>query len=285
MGILFALTALFSWGLGDFLIQKSTRKFGDWISLFYITAFSSVVLFPFVYKEIMTSLSGHSVLLLLSGFVILFAALLNFEALREGKISIVEPIYALEIIVVVFLSTFVIHEKLSLLQIALVGLSMIGIFLVSTKSFSHFKGVKLEKGLWYAIFAALFMGTATFMFGFGSREINPLMINWFTSFFITIVALVYLTFNSRLKEVAEDLKKNKRLIFNVSFFDNLAWVMFSFATLYIPIAVATSISEGYIAFASFLGLVINKEKLKYHQIFGFLIAFISIVILSIVTDK
>ncbi|MCX6752473.1 MAG: DMT family transporter [Candidatus Nomurabacteria bacterium] len=285
MGILFALTALFSWGLGDFLIQKSARKFGDWIALFYITAFAAIVLFPFVYNELASSFSNYLVLLLIAGLATLFAALLNFEALRIGKISIVEPIYAFEIIVVIFLSTFIIREKLTFLQILLVGLSMIGIFLVSTKSFSHFKGMKLEKGILYAIFGTLCMGIANFMFGLGSRTISPLMINWFTSVFIAVIALVYLASNSRLKEIAKDFKENKRLIFNVSFFDNLAWVMFSFATLYIPIAIATSISEGYIAFASFLGLVFNKEKLKRHQIFGFLVAFVSIIILSIITDK
>ena len=30
IGILFALAALVFWGFGDFLIQRSTRKFGDW---------------------------------------------------------------------------------------------------------------------------------------------------------------------------------------------------------------------------------------------------------------
>ena len=284
MGILFALTAMFSWGLGDFLIQKSARKFGDWIALFYITAFSSIVLFPFIYKDLINSLNGHSILLFTAGFVILVAALLDFEALRVGKISIIEPIYALEIMVVVFLSTFIAREQLSFMQIFLVALSMLGIVLLTTKSFSHFKGIRLEKGIWYAIFGTICMGSANFLFGIGARETNPLIINWFTSIFIATIASVYLVYNSIFKEVAKDFKENKRLIFNVSFFDNLAWVTFSFATLYIPIAVATSISEGYIAFASFLGLIFNKEKLRYHQVLGFFISFISIILISIITE-
>ncbi len=284
MGILFALTAMFSWGLGDFLIQKSARKFGDWIALFYITAFSSIVLFPFIYKDLINSLNGHSILLFTAGFVILVAALLDFEALRVGKISIIEPIYALEIMVVVFLSTFIAREQLSFMQIFLVALSMLGIVLLTTKSFSHFKGIRLEKGIWYAIFGTICMGSANFLFGIGARETNPLIINWFTSIFIATIASVYLVYNSKFKEVAKDFKENKRLIFNVSFFDNLAWVTFSFATLYIPIAVATSISEGYIAFASFLGLIFNKEKLRYHQVLGFFISFISIILISIITE-
>lgn len=285
MGILFALAALFSWGLGDFLIQRSARKFGDWIALFYITAFGSIILLPFVYRDLASALNSHTILLLVASCAILLAALLDFEALRVGKISVIEPIYALEIIVTVVLSLYIIRERLTLLQGLLIGSSMIGIFLVSTKSFHHVKTIHLEKGIWYALSAALCMGAVNFLFGIGARAISPLMINWFTSAFIAVVAFVYLISASRLREAAADFKQNKRLIFNVSFFDNLAWIMFSYATLYIPIAVATSISEGYIALASFLGFYFNREKLKYHQILGLVLVIISIVVLGSITPE
>jgi drug/metabolite transporter (DMT)-like permease len=53
----------------------------------------------------------------------------------------------------------------------------------------------------------------------------------------------------------------------MSLFTNIAWISYSLSTVYIPIGIATSISESYIAFASLLGIIINKEKLKKHQIF------------------
>ncbi|MEK7110702.1 MAG: EamA family transporter, partial [Patescibacteria group bacterium] len=51
MGIVFALTALFAWGIGDFLIQRSARKFGDWAALFFIDIFGTIVLLPFVWQD------------------------------------------------------------------------------------------------------------------------------------------------------------------------------------------------------------------------------------------
>lgn len=285
MGILFALAALLSWGLGDFLIQRSARKFGDWIALFYITAFGSVILFPFVYHDLASAFDSHLVLLLVAGCIILLAALLDFEALRVGKISVIEPVYALEVVITVILSMYVINERLTLLQGILVGSSVIGIFLVSTKSFHHVKNIHLEKGIWYALFASLGMGAVNFLFGLGSRAVSPLMINWFTSTFIAIVAIIYLISTSRFREVVADFKQNKRLIFSVSIFDNLAWIMFSYATLYITIAIATSVSEAYIVFASFLGLYFNREKLTYHQIFGLLLVIISIIALGSITTE
>src|SRR6476620_5466159 len=112
MGILFALIAMFSWGIGDFLIQRSARQFGDWIALFYITAFGSIVLFPFVYKDLSTLVWRQHIFLILlgAGVIMTLAAYWNFEALRIGKISIVEPIFAFEIAVAGLLSGVLLHE-------------------------------------------------------------------------------------------------------------------------------------------------------------------------------
>ncbi len=283
MGILLAITALLSWGLGDFLIQRSARRFGDWIALFYITAFGSLVLFPFVYRDLGAAFEAHSLVLWIASAAILFAALLDFEALRVGKISVIEPIYAFEIPVTALLAAYVIREGLSVLQIAFIANMMVGIFLISTRSFAAFRKFRFENGVWLAIFATIGMGASNFLFGLGSRATNPLVVNWFTDVCITAVALIYLGASARLGEVAKDFRANKKLIFNVSFFDNLAWVAFSAAMLYIPMGVATGISEGYIAFAGGLGLLLNNEKLRPHQWVGFVVAIVSVIILAFIT--
>jgi len=108
MGILFAVTALLAWGLGDFLIEKSARKFGNWIALFYISAFGAIVLFPFVYADIGSAFASHAAILWITSFIILISALFNFEALRVGKISVVEPIFAFEVPVAGFFAAVVI---------------------------------------------------------------------------------------------------------------------------------------------------------------------------------
>jgi drug/metabolite transporter (DMT)-like permease len=144
---------------------------------------------------------------------------------------------------------------------------------------------KLERGVWYAIFATIGMGTANFLFGLGARATSPLVINWFSNTFIAIVALGYLAATTQLGAIVLNFKEKKRLILNVSFFDNLAWISFSYAMLYIPIAVATGISEGYIAFAAGLGLTFNHEHLRPHQKVGFVLAIAAVIVLALVTDK
>lgn len=287
MGILFAFIALFSWGIGDFLIQKSTRKFGDWLALFYICAFSVIVLSPFVYKDLGTLASNPKdiVFLIFTSIIILFAALFDFEAFKRGKISVVEPVNALELPVAVFLATFILRERLSFWQGAFVTLLIIGIFLVAIKSFGHLKRIHTERGVWFTVAATVGMGLTSFLFGIGAREISPLMINWFTSLFIVIVTLGFLAYKSKFKEIGTDFKENKKLILGVSLLDNAAWVAYAYSMVYIPIAISTGISESYIIISALLGLFINKEKLKKQQWVGLAICIIAAGSLAFLTEK
>src|SRR3989344_9432011 len=124
MGIIFSVIALLAWGVGDFLIQRSARKFGNWIAIFYITAFASIALLPFVYKEILPLIWNEKglMILLIASIFLTFASYFDFEGLRLGKISVIEPIFSLDIAVTAILSIFVIKENLSIEQIALVVL-------------------------------------------------------------------------------------------------------------------------------------------------------------------
>ncbi|MCX6788875.1 MAG: DMT family transporter [bacterium] len=285
IGIIFALIALVSWGLGDFLIQKSARRFGDWVALFYITAFGSVILFPFITGNLylLISSGGGFFVLMGASIIILFAALLEFKAFRIGKLSAIEPILALEVPITVALATYVIRERLDFIQTSLVLLLMFGVLLVSIRSFKNIRNMTLEAGVFYALLATVAMGFVNFLFGIGSREIGPLFINWFASFFIAIVSFLYLASKKQLGLIAEGWGHSKKLIFWVSAIDNSAWVAYSYSTTYIPIAIATSVSEAYIAFAAILGVVINKEHLYKHQVFGIILAVISVVALSAIT--
>ena len=284
-GVIFAFIALISWGIGDFLIQRSARKFGDAISLFFITAFAAIVLFPFVITDLFSLVQegdqGTLLLLLLTTAVILFASLFDFEALRIGKIAVIEPIYAFEIIITATLGSLIIREHLSSTQILLIIAITIGIALVSLKGFAHLKTIKWEKGVVYALLATCAMGGANFLFGVGSRETHPLLINWFTSFGMASVLFVYLFRSGKLGLIKKDLQRYAPLIFSVSIIDNIAWVSFAYSTLTIPIAISTGISESYITLAALLGLIVNREKLKAHQYAGLVVTPVAAVLLAL----
>lgn len=281
MGIVLALLTLVFWGFGDFLIQKSTRKFGDSIALFYITFIGMVGFFPFVAGNLKLIIASPAnlFLLLAASVAIFFAAMFNFEGLREGKMSVIEPVFTFEVIITAVLASFVLKEYPTNWQILWLITGIVGIFLVSTKSLQWLKKFNLEKGVTYAFLGSIAMGGSDFLFGYGSREINPLMVNWFTDAFVVLVLAIYLTRTKRWKEVLYDFKKSKKLILGVGVLDNLAWITFSYSMVLMPIAIATGISESYIALAALLGLILNKEKLRKHQWLGLVVALLAVIFL------
>jgi len=279
-GIVFAFGALLFWGFGDFLIQRSTRKFGDWETLFIVTLFGAVITTPFVYGSLphLFSFEDGSLLVLTTvSVVLLVAALLDFEALREGKIAVIEPMYALEVPIAAILAFTILSEGLGLPEIALVTVLVAGLMLVSLKSHHLSRKRWVEKGALLALLGSLFMGSSNFLVGFASRVTTPFMTNWFLNVFIALVCLSYIVCKGRLGRLERHVRDNTRLIFTVSAFDNLAWIAFAFAATLIPIAIAVAISESYIALAALLGMLLNREMLMRHQKAGLFVALSSAV--------
>lgn len=285
IGIIFACIALLGWGVGDFLIEKSTRKMGDVSSLFFITAFGSIALLPFVYRDIppLVEFSNGTKdfwVLLSAGIFALIASLFDFEALRIGKIAIVEPVYALEIIGTLLIAGFAINEWLTGTQTVLVLAVMVGIVLLSVKNFSVLSNIHLERGILYAITAALFMAGENFLTGYGSRITNPLLTNWVINTIITLATLGYLIRVGNVRRLMDYMLRFPALIFWVSLTDTIGWIAFSYSMVHIPIGLATGISESYIALAVLLGLILNKEKLKPHQLGGVAATVLAAIILA-----
>jgi drug/metabolite transporter (DMT)-like permease len=281
MGIVFATLAVFGWGIGDFLIQRSTRKMGDWETLFFITLFATIVLLPFVLTAFAALSLLDWVLLVGTSIVILVAALLDFEALRVGKIAVVQPVYAMEVPITIALATLLVGEHLSLLELELAALLLLGVFLISNKHLGHIRIKTMERGVWVAVLATLGMGLSNFLYGFSSRATGPLLINWFTSAFMAAATLVYLLSTSQSSAILRNLRHNKRLIFSVGVFDVVAWVAYASSTLTLPIGLATGLTESYIAVSAILGIVLNKEKLARHQNIGLIITIIAAIMLAV----
>jgi len=284
VGIGLAFVAMLCWGIGDFLIQKSTRRIGDFETLFLITLFGAAVLLPFVYDDLPALFADGSritLFVLFGGSLILFiAALLNFEALREGKISVVEPIWSLEIVAASVLGFSVLGERLSLPEIVLITMLMAGLMLVSFrgKVFSHRHF--LERGALLALLGALAMGSANFFVGWGARLSDPLMVNFVFNVVIAFLSGAYLLRNGRFARSFRDLARYRTSLVPMIITDNAAWVSYAFAMTLIPIAIATALSESYIIIAVILGLAVGRERLAAHQKVGLVAAVVAAIALA-----
>lgn len=284
IGLIFAFLALFSWGFGDFSIQKAVCAVGIWKSLFVIGAAGVVVLFPFVIGELpsLATEPKNIGLLSLAGLVVFFTALFEFESLRRGKLAIVEPVLGLELPITVALSMVLWGETLSLPQLILVGTTFIGVVLAVTIHHTHLHYHRriLERGVILAGVGAIGMGLFNFLVGVGSQETSPLMTIWFTDCVFTLLCLVYLLATRQIQTLVADIRAHATTILAVSILDNAAWVFFALSVSFIPISIAITVSESYIALTVLLGVFVSHERLKYHQVVGVVIALASVLFLS-----
>lgn len=189
-GIGLAFVAMLCWGIGDFWIQRSTRKVGDLGALFFCTAFGAVVLLPFVYKDIPALFAESPQTLVVLGVLcvsLLIAAILDFEALRVGKLAVVEPIWSFEVPVAGLLAFFILNERIGALQILLIVTLLVSLAFVSLKKQFAWEHLLLERGTILAFLAAVLMGGANFFMGWFSRLNDPLMGNFLTDVFIAVV--------------------------------------------------------------------------------------------------
>ncbi|MFH0890995.1 MAG: DMT family transporter, partial [Candidatus Liptonbacteria bacterium] len=288
IGIAWALTALFGWGFGDFMIQRATRKIGDVHALFYIGITGGIVLLPFIWQELPGLLVPNRglLLLLITSAITITAALFDFEALKEGKISIINPIIGLELPLTVALGVFVLGEHVSGPSATLMLLVFLGIAMASfSGKLKHvFRTNYLEKGVWLAFISALTMALLNFSVGLASNETSAILTIWFSFLFSGIFCLIIMVINGSVREILHDLKQNPKLIIAQSSLDTLGWVAFAQATTYIPISITITISEAYVALSAFLGLWIGREKITTHQKVGVALAMAGVIVLSALTS-
>lgn len=282
LGLLLAFTTLFCWGFGDFFIQESTRRVGVWKSLFFNDLFAVLVLSPFIYKELFTLSVWSFLLLTVLSIIVIFAAVFDFTALKEGKIAIIEPLLGIELPITVGLSVILLQEQLTALEFMLIGLVFIGVMLAAATRLSHLSYHRrlLEKGVLLAGLGAIALGLMNFLVGVSSRDTSPLLTVWFFSAVLVLVSTFHLTLRKEWGSVGKALRQNFGITAKQSVVDNAGWIAYAGATTYLPISIVTSITESYIALAVILGIFVNREKLKPHQYLGVLLAVIAVIALA-----
>lgn len=276
LDILAALGAMLCWGFGDFIIQKATRKIGDMAALAWIGVLGTIGLTPFVWHDLSLVLSRSNFLILLGlGVIVFIIGIINFEALKRGKISVVEVILEAELPVAVLLGLFFLKESLSGVQIFLVILIFLGIVLIAAEPEQMKKRHFLEKGALLALVAAAGYGIIDFLTAVGAKTISPLLTVWFAWVVFTIICLVYMAARGELRSFFRDAGKYKALVFGMGVIDTLAWILFAIAVRNNELAVTVAITESYPAIGLMLGVIVNKEKVSAHQYFGAVLAVVA----------
>lgn len=272
IAVLIAFGAMLCWGIGDFLIQRTTRKIGDVEALAWIGIIGSIGLLPLVIRDfsLITSLAQVGILGIL-GIVTFFTALVNFEALKRGKLSVIEIVMTLELPVTILLAVMLFQERLTLAQSVATGVVFLGVVMIATERLHHVHSLLkgLEKGVLFGLLGAIGMGLINFMTGTSAKSMSPLLAIWVPWVVFTVMCLVVIeTRRGGVRNFVWHWKHHRWLIIAMGVFDTLAWLLYAFAVEGNEIALTIAITESYPAVALFLGLWLNREKINWHQYCG-----------------
>lgn len=291
--IFFALGAMIFWGIGDFFVQRMSKRMGNLVALTWIYFIGSVVLLPLAIHDFTLIKTSQNLLtlIILSVLECVFGLTL-LKAYEKGKLSVMESVLIMELPLTVTMGLIFFREQLSLWQVVLIILVILGVVLTSKKKknildkiigFFTGKNKIWEKGVLIAIIAASISGVYNLMIAVNSRSVSPVMTIWF-SWTVSLFFLIgYILLKKKFAEFFSVSKANLKLIFLGSVLDTAAWLFFATALSQKELSITTAITESYPAIAIFLGIRFNQEKISKWQIVGASIALGASITISLIS--
>ena len=281
--LFFAFSATLCWGIGDFLIQRTVRKVGNIEALFFIGIIGAVLLIPVVWNELALLTMRNIWILILLGAITFIAAVIDFEALKQGKISVIEVIIELELPLTVIIGFGIFRELFSFYQGLLLIPVFLGIVLMAVKDFGELgKHLKkgLEKGALLGVFTAIGLALVNSLTAYSARTVSPLLAVWVPWVVFMLICFFVILKRGDFKNLMKNSFNFKWLILSMGIMDTAAWLFYAKAVSGYNLGIITAITESYPAVAMFLGFTINKEKVKGYQFFGGVIAIIASIALA-----
>lgn len=291
-GTLAALTALVGWGVGDFAIQRSVRRLGSLQTLFFVALAGTVIFLPFAWHHLSSVIGNRqsAVIVLGAAATMGTAAFLNFEALRGGKISVLEPVISIELPITIAIGVLLLGEAITVQQFVLALIIFLGLELTVIHRAKHrylffffHHHFRLEDGVVLAVLGAIFLGFTNILSGLGGQVFNPLTAIWMIHTVITVLLFCLFLWQGTLGDVFDQGIRHWRPVVSAAILDNLAWAGFITAATILTISVTTAISEGFVPLAATLGIIFNGERPQQHQKVGIGIALVAAIALAMIS--
>ena len=134
LGIFFAVTAMLSWGVADFLAKKAIDKIGYKTSIVInqLVALIPAVVFAVLFFKIPSLTVELAAITVFAGITGVLGYIFMYRGFQRGNLSVVAPITASWSVVTALLAFFLFRETLTPIQIVGIIAVFIGVFFAST---------------------------------------------------------------------------------------------------------------------------------------------------------
>jgi drug/metabolite transporter (DMT)-like permease len=282
MGIVFGLLAALGQAFGYISIKKSFKELNPSIAFFFDACFGVLLWIPFALFVGVNFNQLHIV----TGFALLSALLSEafvFYALSKGNLSISGTIFAAYPVFTIFFSYIFNNERLLLLHWIFVGLTILGILIVSLPKKFRKEELKNKLYVLWPLSAAIAVGLSdtlskgiidktsaqTFLFALAFAQI-PVAIGYLL---VTKQSL------SQFRGAINEFNKYKYAILgSLLTVLSVLFLWLAFASTYASIA--SPITAAYPALLVLLAIIFLKEKPSAGELFGLFITVVGIIGIS-----
>lgn len=280
--ILFAFISYIGWGTGDVFGAIASRKIGGYSTTFwafFLGLFMFSLYIPFAIGDITHYTFQLLFINLVIGILSLSGNIALNEAMRLGNPSLMGTISSAFTGVTVILSVIFLHDKISFLQVVIIGVIFAGVAL-SSLDFKTFKNKKslFNKGVLLALISMLSWG----IFFTGTKALSN-SVGWFWPQYITFVLCPLVYFYMRKQKIEFKVPQTKKILLMLllnGFLLRTGDFSFQFALSLGSSAIAAPIAGSYPTLFALLSFFVFREPLTKQQIAGIVITLIGVVLLA-----
>lgn len=281
-GILFAIAAMFVWGLSDYFIAIAVRKVGVTKASLYFLVFTVVVFAIMALHFSLGILAYGSILtIVILGAIITVGNLSFSKGLHDGNVSIIVPIASAWVIITVLLSLLLLHETLTLLELIGAVAIMAGTILASFKlhDVREAKIRNISKGVPFAVITAVSWGVYYYIVG-----IFTLKVGWFQAAFLFNIPAIFFMVMFGLatkKDISFPKVPIVFLIIGLAFLNVIGLLGYNLSVTYGYIALTAPITSAAVIVTVMLAFVLLRERPENSQILGIMFVIAGIIAVSI----
>ena len=283
VGILFAITAMLSWGTADFFAKKAIDKVGYKTSLLLnqLVAFLPLIILSILFFKL-PPLSAELVLLTVSaGILGIIAYVFLYRGFQKGNVSVVSPITASWSVITTILAVFIFQETLTSLQVVGIIIVFVGIFFASTNF------AELERSIRQGRSSGVTDGLISMVaWGITYTLLRPIALSFgpiIALLFLRIIAITILFSYTKISKTK--ISFPSRLIFLIivlaGLLDLLGFVAFNFGITTAFLSIVGPVAATYPAVTVVLAYFFLKEKIVGNQKVGVIAILAGLALISL----
>jgi drug/metabolite transporter (DMT)-like permease len=286
MGVISGIIALFGWGIADFLAAITSRKLGNFSTLFWVQVIGFALATPYFLANFqafdLISIIGVLPYLIGVAFFQTIAYLSFYKGLQTGLVSVVSPIGDSFSLITIMLSTLFLGERLTSFQIGAVILLIVSIVLTSTNLNELFETKKLSvlTGVKEGLIAMLAWGISLFLIVPASQVLGWFMPVYVFRFFMIVMLSLLIPLMYQKEFSIPDKKTFSKLLLPVGIFDLSAFFGYSLGVSSEAASLVAPVSSAFPMVAILLARLFLKEKLVLNQVTGVVGIVLGIILLS-----